>query len=144
MSQPTPQQIQPLYDRLVARGWRMTAQRRVVAQALAGEHVHMTADEIFRSAQAALPELSLATVYNTLNDLVTMGEVREVSHARGPTRYDPNGAIPHDHLVCVECGDIRDVTPTRPVDLAGDAQQGYELLGVEVVFRGRCPRCREA
>lgn len=134
-----------LYDRLLARGWRMTAQRRAVSQALVGDHVHLTADEVFREAQAALPEISLATVYNTLNDLVAMGEVREVSYDRGPMRYDPNGPEPHDHLVCVECGEIWDVEPHGPpMELPEGERHAYEVLGVEVVFRGRCPRCAQA
>ncbi|TNF30707.1 MAG: transcriptional repressor [Deltaproteobacteria bacterium] len=143
MNEPSPQH-HTLYERLRERGWRMTAQRRVVAQALAGEHVHMTADEVFRAAQADLPELSLATVYNTLNDLVAMGEVREVAYARGPTRYDPNAVTPHDHLVCVVCGEIRDISTAPGVTLDDDARQGFEVLGAEVVYRGRCPACRAA
>ncbi|MCA9517241.1 MAG: transcriptional repressor [Myxococcales bacterium] len=134
-----------LYDRLVARGWRMTPQRRVVAQTLHGLHLHLTAEEVFRRAQVALPEISLATVYNTLNDLVTMGEVREVVAGRGPVRYDPNTVGHHDHLVCVDCGELWDVAPVpssvrpREADL-----RGYDLVEVDVVFRGRCGPCRDA
>ncbi len=40
----------PLLERLRRRGWRLTAQRRVVAEALAGEHVHLTAEEVYERA----------------------------------------------------------------------------------------------
>jgi len=36
-----------LSDRLRQREWRLTAQRRVVAEVLEGEHVHLTADEVW-------------------------------------------------------------------------------------------------
>ena len=49
----------------------MTAQRRVVAEVLDGEHVHLTADEVHARAVAKLPEISRATVYNTLGELVS-------------------------------------------------------------------------
>ena len=45
-----------LLERLRGRGWRMTAQRRVVAEVLDGEHVHLTADEVHARAVDKLPE----------------------------------------------------------------------------------------
>lgn len=89
----------------------MTAQRRVVAEVLDGEHVHLTADEVHARAVAKLPEISRATVYNTLGEMVTLGEVIEVSTDRRAKRYDPNAHRPHHHLVCATCGAIRDVHP---------------------------------
>ena len=103
--------ISELVQRLRDRGWRLTVQRRVVAEVLAGDHVHLTADAVHSRAQLVLPEISLATVYNTLNELVDMGEVLEISAGDGPKRYDPNTTIPHHHLYCVECGALRDVNP---------------------------------
>jgi Fur family transcriptional regulator, stress-responsive regulator len=134
-----------LAERLRDRGWRLTAQRRVVAEVLAGDHVHLTADEVYGRAQRLLPEISLATVYNTLNELVGMGEVLEISTGDGPKRYDPNTSFAHHHLHCVSCGALRDVSPDG-VELLGlpPAQQhGFELLDVDIVFRGRCPECRD-
>jgi Fur family transcriptional regulator, stress-responsive regulator len=126
------------------RGWRLTAQRRVVAEVLAGEHVHLTADDVYSRAQRLLPEISLATVYNTLNELVGMGEVLEISTGDGPKRYDPNTTASHHHLYCVGCGDLRDVQPDGTANLALSRSQkhGFELLDVDIVFRGRCPACR--
>lgn len=130
----------PLIDRLRDRGWRMTSQRRVIAEAMTGEHVHLAADEVFERSRAALPEISLATVYNTLNELVAMGELVELPHADGRKRYDPNVGDVHHHLVCVECGRMLDVTAPDPV-LPADQHHDFELLGAEVTFRARCPDC---
>jgi Fe2+ or Zn2+ uptake regulation protein len=129
-----------LIDRLRDHGWRLTPQRRVVAEVLAGEHVHLTADEVYERARAALPEISLATVYNTLNELVAMGEVLEVNHAGDRRRYDPNVGELHEHLLCVGCGRILDVHAPRP-QLDEAARHGFEIHDVDVVFRGRCPEC---
>ena len=122
----------------------MTAQRRVVAEVLAGEHIHLTADTVYSRAREALPEISLATVYNTLNELVDMGEVLEVSTGDGPRRYDPNATVAHHHLYCVGCGALLDVNPdgTDRLVLPASQQHGFELLDVDIVFRGRCPNCR--
>ena len=131
--------VEPLVVRLRDRGWRLTAQRRVIAEAMTGEHTHLAADEVFERARAALPEVSRATVYNTLNQLVAMGELLEISHADGRKRYDPNVAE-HHHLVCVRCGDMLDVEADDP-DLPDHQQHGFEVLGVEVTFWAYCPDC---
>ena len=136
--------ITELVERLRDRRWRLTAQRRVVADVLAGENVHLTADAVYSRAQLLLPEISLATVYNTLNELVDMGEVLEISTGDGPKRYDPNTTTAHHHLYCVGCGALRDIQPegTDRLGLPAGQQHGFELLDVDIVFRGRCPDCR--
>ncbi len=130
----------PLIDRLRHRGWRLTAQRRVIAETMSGEHVHLTADEVLERAREALPEVSRATVYSTLNEMVGIGEVAEITHPDGRKRYDPNVAERHHHLLCVGCGRMLDVHADDP-HLPADQQHGFELLGVEVTFRARCPEC---
>ncbi|MCY0924615.1 transcriptional repressor, partial [Streptomyces sp. H27-G5] len=76
-----------LLGRLRGRGWRMTSQRRVVAEVLDGDHVHLTADEVHARAVERLPEISRATVYNALGELVVLGEVRELSTDGRAKRY---------------------------------------------------------
>jgi Fur family ferric uptake transcriptional regulator len=132
-----------LLERLRGRSdLRLTAQRRVIAEVLAGEHVHLTADEVLTRARHRLPELSVATVYNTLNELVALGEVRVVEAGGGRVRYDPNADRPHDHLVCLGCGELHDVYPRGRLSLSHDDRFGHRLVARETVFKGYCPRCR--
>jgi Fe2+ or Zn2+ uptake regulation protein len=133
-----------LLDRLRAREWRITPQRRVIAEAMEGEHVHLTAEEVLERARARLPEVSLATVYNTLNELVDMGEVQQVDAGGGSTRYDPNTERPHHHLVCLRCGRLHDVYPTgvERLRLPKSQRFGYTIVNQEVLFQGYCPDCR--
>lgn len=136
-----------LLERLRGRGWRMTSQRRVVAEVLdGGDHVHLTADEVHVQAAERLPEISRATVYNTLGELVLLGEVMEVSTDGRAKRYDPNAHRPHQHLVCAGCGAIRDVHPAgNPLaDLPDSERFGFTVSGVEVTYRGVCPNCAAA
>jgi Fur family transcriptional regulator, stress-responsive regulator len=132
-----------LLERLRDRGWRLTAQRRVVAEVLDGEHVHYTADEVHARAAARLPEIARATVYNTLSELVAIGEVIEVSTDGRAKRYDPNARHTHQHLVCSQCGTIRDVHPSGD-PLAGlpEAERyGFTVSDATITYRGTCPRC---
>ncbi|NEA54169.1 transcriptional repressor [Streptomyces sp. SID13666] len=132
-----------LLERLRGRGWRMTSQRRVVAEVLDGDHVHLTADEVHARAAQRLPEISRATVYNTLGEMVSLGEVIEVATDGRAKRYDPNAHHPHQHLVCSTCGTIRDVRPTGDplADLPAEERFGFAVSQAEVTYRGLCPSC---
>ncbi|WP_049580261.1 Fur family transcriptional regulator [Streptomyces sp. SBT349] len=132
-----------LLQRLRDRGWRLTAQRRVIAEVLDGEHVHFTADEVHARAVARLPEISRASVYNTLGELVALGEVIEVTTDGRAKRYDPNAHHPHQHLVCSGCGTMRDVRLSGdPLAALPDAERfGFTVSEVNVTYYGRCPDC---
>lgn len=135
--------VEPLLARLRNRGWRLTAQRRVIAEVMTGEHVHLAADEVYDRSRAILPEVSLATVYNTLRELVEMGELLEIAHLDGRKRYDPNVEERHHHLVCTDCGRMLDVRIDEPQLPVGE-RHGFALMSVEVTFRARCPTCVDA
>lgn len=132
-----------LLERLRGRGWRVTSQRRVVAEVLDGDHVHLTADEVHARAARRLPEISRATVYNTLGEMVSLGEVMEVSTDGRAKRYDPNAHRPHQHLVCTGCGTIRDVHTTGDLltQLPAQERSGFTVSAAEVTYRGLCPSC---
>lgn len=131
-----------LLSRLRDRHWRLSPQRRVVAEVLFGDHVHLTAEEVHDRARARLPEISRATVYNTLNELVAMGELLEVDVVDGAKRYDPNVAEQHDHLVCDGCHAIRDIPrPWKPPPVPEGDRADYVVTKVEVTYRGLCPAC---
>ena len=140
---PAPTPAPTLLERLRARGWRVTPQRRAVGQVLAGDHVHLTAEDVHERARVVLPEVSLATVYNTLRELVEMGEVLELRVGNGPARYDPNIATPHHHLVCSRCNRLVDVQPAgvEALGLPPSQRHGYVLDEIDITFRGRCPDC---
>jgi len=133
-----------LLSRLRARNWRLSSQRRVVAEVFVGDHVHLTAEGVHQRARKSLPEISRATVYNTLNELVAMGELLELDVIDGPKRYDPNVGDEHDHLVCDSCHAIRDVPRSRkPSMIPEGTRAGYVVTGVEITYRGLCPECAE-
>lgn len=121
----------------------MTAQRRVVAEVFDGADVHLTAEDVHREASRSLPELSLATVYNTLNTMVAAGLLGESHHLPGPTRYDP-APRPHHHLLCRRCHRLVDVDAAAvgPVALDDEHRPRFAVDSVEITFRGRCGDCR--
>lgn len=135
-----------LLERLRERGYRLTAQRRVVAQVLEGENVHLTADEVHEQAVVLLPEISRATVYSTLQQLTDLGEVRELNFDGRSRRYDPNVSPVHHHLVCDRCGRVTDVAhgvDAPALDATEVAGMGT-VVAAEITYHGRCLTCADA
>lgn len=134
----------PLLERLRSRpAFRVTAQRRAVAEALdAGGH--LSAEQVHAAARRSLPEISLATVYNALHDLVALGEVQEVA-AGAARRYGADVHRPHHHLVCDACGTIVDVEPRGDAPpLPATQRHGFRVREAEITYRGTCPTCAAA
>jgi Fur family ferric uptake transcriptional regulator len=87
-----------------------------------------------------MPGISLRTVYQTMNDLVAMGEIEQVSVAGGPVRFDPN-TDDHHHVVCDTCGTVRDVYVSGADKLAIDGLDGFDTVAPAIVFHGECTSC---
>ena len=75
-----------------------------------------------------------------------LGEILEVAAEGRAKRYDPNARDPHQHLRCEHSGMIRDVHPEgeRSLRLPPSERYDFALTGVDIVFRGLCPRCAGA
>jgi Fur family peroxide stress response transcriptional regulator len=128
-----------------ASGLKVTPQRLAILRELASDPTHPTAQELFDRLRPALPTMSFATVYNTLDALAGAGLCAALSLSPGAARFDPN-MRPHHHAVCDACGLVRDVPwdaarPPAPEEAADAAPPGFELRAVERIYRGLCADC---
>jgi Fur family peroxide stress response transcriptional regulator len=135
-----------LARQLTASGLRPTPQREVVFRVILEKRDHPTADEIFARVRSRRPGISLATVYNCLETLVSCGLVRQVNLERAPTRYCPN-LHQHAHFHDEQTGEIHDVNlpPELIEQLHRMLPAGFDARAVELTFRGssspaRAPR----
>lgn len=127
--------------RMASAGLRLTAQRVEVLRVLREECDHPTADELFLHARGRLPEVSMATVYNTLEALVRCGVVRQVKLDRVAIRYCPNMRR-HAHFYCEDCGRVFDVDiEPEAVAAACHLPRHLEADRLDVVMRGHCRGC---
>ena len=132
-------------DQLRNHGRRVTPQRRAIIQVLAETAgTHPTAEQIFTRVQATMPDMSHATVYNTLHELVEIGLLLELGLGVREHRYDIN-ISDHAHMVCLGCGRVVDVPcDCSGVDIPPEQAQGFVLTERHLVFRGYCPDCLAA
>lgn len=122
--------------RLHAAGLRATRQRLDLAGIIFGDgHRHISAEQLHREARAAGIRVSLATVYNTLNQFTAAGLLREVVIEPQRCYYDTN-TRPHHHFYDEDAGRLQDI-PAEQVTLGNlpAPPEGTELRDVEVVIR---------
>jgi len=86
-----------------------------------------------------MPEISHATVYNTLDALVKCGLVRQVQLERGATRFCPN-MEEHCHYYCDKCGEVFDV-PLQKDSTAMPRPKGFKVDHYDIAVHGLCAEC---
>ena len=130
---------------LKKRGVRLTPQRRMIVRR-ATEHLHFTAEELVADVQKLDASLARGTIYRTL---ILMGEagILEKHHFRyGPPYYEVTlGKAHHDHLMCIQCGEIIEYQEPRVERIQHDIVKrfGYELVSHTHKLYGLCRRCRK-
>jgi Fur family iron response transcriptional regulator len=115
---------------------RPTRQRVALGALLfRGGHRHVTADELQRDAASARISLSLATVYNTLNQFAEAGLIRRVAIAEDRTYFDTDIGD-HQHFYVEGEGTIIDV-PSGSIGLGmlPEPPDGYQISHVDIVIR---------
>lgn len=131
-----------LREALDASGQRYTEQRAAVYRFLAATETHPTADDVFLAVRAEIPDISLATVYKSLETLVGCGLASKLTYGDGSARYDGR-TDPHHHARCLRCGAVRDVPghlepgavePLQPLE-------GFEVQGYRLELVGVCAQC---
>ena len=127
-----------LIEALRERGARVTLARLLVHRRVRSGEGHVTADQI----QAALPTLSPATVYATLDLLVELGFVRRLSTPQGVAVYDPR-TQPHHHMICRSCGRMEDLDAAVDASAAARAAEaaGFAVEHGELQLSGLCAEC---
>lgn len=124
-----------------AQGLKVTPQRQCIFRVLHGNPEHPTAEAVYASVSSEMPTISLRTVYQTLNDLASMGELVQLELGTGSARFDPN-LDAHHHLVCDRCGKVLDVhVDASNVQVPSASRRGFDIESTEIVFRGVCADC---
>ena len=125
-------------SRLRAAGLRPTRQRVALARVLfGGGHRHVTAESLHAEVKAARSPVSLATVYNALNQFRDAGLLREVVVAPGRSYFDTN--IGHHHHFFVETDNELHDFSSDDVTVAGlpAPPKGTKVSRVDVIVRVR-------
>ncbi|MFN8654788.1 MAG: transcriptional repressor [Candidatus Obscuribacterales bacterium] len=106
--------------------------------------VHLTAPEVYRRARDSGLEVSLSTVYRTLNQLQAHGDVTAVSGDHGRRYEARDDGHDHDHLICLKCGLTVEFADDliRGFGKAVAERKGYDHHSSRFDIYGICGTCR--
>jgi Fur family iron response transcriptional regulator len=122
-------------DMLRTAGLRPTRQRVALAEILYGRgDRHVTAEHLHEEAIEASVRVSLATVYNTLNQFTEAGLLREVAIEGSKTYFDTNTSD-HHHFYIEADGTLMDIPGGVRVGSLPQAPDGTEISRIDVIVR---------
>jgi Fur family ferric uptake transcriptional regulator len=119
-----------LEDMCVAKGMRMTEQRRVIARVLEAATDHPDVEELYRRASAIDAHISIATVYRTVKLFEDAGVIAKHDFGAGRSRYETIPDEHHDHLIDLRTGAVIEF---RNEEIEALQQAIAERLGFRLV-----------
>jgi Fur family ferric uptake transcriptional regulator len=134
-----------LQSYMLKNGLRSTDQRKLIVETFFRADNHVSIEELLGHVRAQDPRVGYATVYRTLKLLTECGVANERRFGDGLTRYElADDATHHDHLICIDCGDITEFEEPRIEDLQEELARkyGFVLRSHKHELYGTCPRCQ--
>jgi len=124
------------------KGYKLTAQRLEIISLLARDMTHPGAGDIFRKVRKQVPNISMSTVYYTLDMLKKEGLLRELEFYNQDNRYDVT-VDDHINLICKKCGKIEDFPGELPYSCTQVQQKtDFQPMAMRYEYYGYCKDCR--
>ena len=124
--------IQQQFRELLSKeSLKMTSARLAVLDDMLSSDDHRECEEIFNMLSSKGVKISRATTYRTLDFLVKYDYVRKLDIGDGKIRYEKKLGNPHhDHMICIETGDIIEFVDDRIEKIQEDIakKRGYEIV----------------
>ncbi len=123
------------------KGLKTTRQRSTIVQVFFRLHGHISVEELLREVKRVNPRIGYATVYRTLHLLVESGLVEERRFGDGLARYEGRNEIEHhDHMICLDCGMIREFSNPRLLELQDKLaeESGFKIFKHRLELYGTC------
>ena len=112
-----------------------TPQRMAITKFVLTEADHPTADDVFAWAQKNVSNISLASVYNTLNALVAEGLLKEYRFGHTPKLIYDSNTDEHFHFYNQGENKLIDIHPSD-IQLSHSLKSQFQIEGVDILFWG--------
>ena len=126
------------------KGLRTTRERFELLDQIMQTNGHFDADELYGIVTRKNLKISRATVYNTLELLVNCGLISRYRFGENHARFEKAFGRPrHDHLICLECGDIIEFVSDRleKIQRAVCEENKFTQRSSTLQIFGTCAKC---
>lgn len=137
--------LRAMLEVLHESGFRVTTQRKLILEAIAhqvGWHVHPK--DVYSYVRERDENIGLATVYRTIKMLEDMELLNQV-YMMGKQDTAPSDHGTHYHLICLKCGNIKDMNDDilDGIEKKVNDNYGFETTQTKLTLYGMCGNCRK-
>src|SRR5210317_258532 len=118
-------------------GLKITLPRLKILEILEGAKArHMSAEDIYKKLIRSGEDIGLATVYRVLTQFEGAGLVTRHNFEGGHSIFELDDGDHHDHMVCVDTGEVVEFVSEEIEKLQHDIAEkyGYELIDHSLVL----------
>ena len=127
-------------EKCLAKGVKLTEQRKIIAKVLSSSKDHPDVDELYKRVSNIDPKISIATVYRTIKLFAEAGIVTKHGFKGGEkARYEELSESHHDHLIDIKTGEIIEFVDDEIEKLQKKIAEkfGYDLVDHKLELYGR-------
>jgi len=118
-------------------GLKVTLPRLKILEILENDGMrHLSAEDIYRELLDLGEDIGLATVYRVLTQFEAAGLVKRHNFEGGHSVFELDDGSHHDHMVCIESGDVVEFMNDEIEQLQHDIAKAhnFELVGHNMVL----------
>jgi Fur family ferric uptake transcriptional regulator len=139
------QKIRSEFEAYLSRcGQRYTKQRETILKAVFLAGTHTDAEGVLKQAKKLDPTIGFATVYRSLQLMLSGGILAERSFGGDRRKFEIVGGDSghHDHLICLDCGAVLEFFDPEVEEMQERIAKklGFALTGHRMDLFGHCVR----
>jgi Fur family ferric uptake transcriptional regulator len=130
--------IETIEQKCIAKGVKLTDQRRIIAKVMSESQDHPDVDELYNRVSKIDSKISIATVYRTVKLFEEAGIVAKHDFKGGKARYEQLNESHHDHLIDIKTGEIIEFVDDEIEKLQQKVAEkyGYKLVDHKLELYG--------
>ena len=130
--------LETIEKKCIAKGVKLTDQRKVIAKVMSESVDHPDVDELYKRVSKIDSKISIATIYRTVKLFEEAGILAKHDFKGGKARYEELSESHHDHLIDIKTGEIIEFVDDEIEKLQKKVadRHGYELVDHKLELYG--------
>jgi Fur family zinc uptake transcriptional regulator len=135
--------VQEMLEVMSRNGWRITDQRRTLAQIFADADGFLSPKDVYDQMRDKYPGVSFDTVYRNLRMLSHMGALEQFYFMEGGLKFKGGCTHHHHHhLICVNC-EKTETFDYCPMNATLNLPGNYKIMNHRFEIYGVCEDCQK-